>query len=305
MFSAPLRSERKTICLPSRDQRGWESNAGPEVIRVAVPPAMGMVYRSPTSSNTMVLPSGETSRDIQVPSDVENETVRVVLSGRSPFFLPVSARARTSGEAARAGAGVGWTGTSRPARVTARIRCIEAPKRGVTAAGQKLKASRRGVKQNRRETRRSPHASGNPWRALTETVQVATFGSERRGSGMVPGSKEPDRYRTWASPMVLFVYLGAASDARRRQGRRVITHQESHQYGTHHRYREVVQRREGLRLHHARERRKGLLRASHRYPGGWFPFPRRGSAGRVRSRPGREGPGRAERHQALTNARYH
>src|SRR5690348_11133948 len=136
MFSAPLRSERKTICLPSRDQRGWESNAGPEVIRVAVPPAMGMVYRSPTSSNTMVLPSGETSRDIQVPSDVENDTVRVVLSGRSPFFLPVSARARTSGEAARAGAGVGWTGTSRAARVTARIRCIEAPKRGGRRRGK-------------------------------------------------------------------------------------------------------------------------------------------------------------------------
>src|SRR2546423_9040955 len=35
--------------------------------------------------------------------------------------------------------------------------------------------------------------------------------------------------------------------------------------GTYHRYREVVQRREGLWFHHARERREGLLRASHRY----------------------------------------
>ena len=29
--------------FPSGDQRGCESNAGPDVIRVAVPPAMGIV----------------------------------------------------------------------------------------------------------------------------------------------------------------------------------------------------------------------------------------------------------------------
>src|SRR5215469_4773478 len=118
---------------------------------------MGMVYRSPTSSNTMVLPSGETSGDIQVPSDVVNETVRVVVRGRSPFFLPVSAATRLSGTVAT---GTVRNGSSKAARVAARNRYIEAPEMGVTAAGKKLKPARGGVKQN---------ASGNPSRGLTES----------------------------------------------------------------------------------------------------------------------------------------
>src|SRR2546425_433414 len=77
--------------------------------------------------------------------------------------------------------------------------------------------------------------------------------------------------------------------------------QECHQYGTHHRYREVVQRREGLRLHHARERRKGLLRASHRDPAGWLQDPGRRPAGRVRGGSGAKGPRRSERREAVTD----
>ena len=42
-FSAPSRSLRKTIRFPSGDQRGWESNGGPEVIALAAPPPIGMV----------------------------------------------------------------------------------------------------------------------------------------------------------------------------------------------------------------------------------------------------------------------
>src|SRR6266851_2098042 len=91
MFSAPLRSDRKTMCLPSGDQRGCESKLGPEVIRVAAPPVIGIVYRSPSNSKTMVLPSGDTSRDIHVPSDVSKLTLRVIGNGsESSLILTVS-----------------------------------------------------------------------------------------------------------------------------------------------------------------------------------------------------------------------
>src|SRR5213075_1508713 len=109
-FSAPLRSDKKTIRLPSGDQRGCESNAGPEVMRVAVPPATGIVYRSPRSSNTMVLPSGETSSDIHVASDVSKLTVRAVFSGKeSSLTLVVSRFVVSCG-----GGGGGGCWTARP-----------------------------------------------------------------------------------------------------------------------------------------------------------------------------------------------
>jgi len=46
-----------------------------------LPPASGSVYRSPSSSNTTVCPSGDTSSDIQVPSDVMKSTARVGFKG--------------------------------------------------------------------------------------------------------------------------------------------------------------------------------------------------------------------------------
>src|SRR5437879_2919756 len=50
-------------------------------MRFASPPVTGRVYRSPSSSNTMVCPSGDTSSEIQVPSDVVKSTLRVVFKG--------------------------------------------------------------------------------------------------------------------------------------------------------------------------------------------------------------------------------
>src|SRR5438477_2171419 len=79
--------------------------------------------------------------------------------------------------------------------------------------------------------------------------------------------------------------------------------QEYQQDGTHYRYREVVQRREGVRLHHAGERREGLLRAPHRDPSAGVQVARRGRARRVRRRAGTEGSGGAERREALTGPR--
>ena len=43
MFVAPLRSLAKAISLPSGLKRGYMSNAGPVVMRVAVPPSSGIV----------------------------------------------------------------------------------------------------------------------------------------------------------------------------------------------------------------------------------------------------------------------
>src|SRR5258707_361995 len=108
MFSAPERSERNTMRLPSGDQRGGGANAGPAVSRVAAPPTAGSVYRSPSSSNTIVRPSGDTSSDSQVPSDVSNSMVRVVTRGSSSFlfFLLVSGGAAAAASAERGGASV-------------------------------------------------------------------------------------------------------------------------------------------------------------------------------------------------------
>src|SRR6478752_2004579 len=63
-LSPPLRSDTKTIFFPSGLNRGWLSIAMPLVRRVAVPPAIGSVYRSPRRSKTIVWPSGLTSSDI-------------------------------------------------------------------------------------------------------------------------------------------------------------------------------------------------------------------------------------------------
>src|ERR1043165_404127 len=71
------------MVLPSGEKRGWPSNPIPLVMRVALPPGIGTVYRAPTTSNTIVLPSGETSSDIQVPSSVVNDAWRVGRIGRS------------------------------------------------------------------------------------------------------------------------------------------------------------------------------------------------------------------------------
>src|SRR5260221_14573105 len=51
-------------------------------MRFASPPITGIVYRSPSSSNTIVCPSGDTSSEIQVPSDVVKSTARVGFKGR-------------------------------------------------------------------------------------------------------------------------------------------------------------------------------------------------------------------------------
>src|SRR5262252_2579312 len=53
-------------------------------MRVADPPVIGSVYRSPRRSNTSVRPSGDTSTDIQVPSSVVNLRGRVGTSGSPP-----------------------------------------------------------------------------------------------------------------------------------------------------------------------------------------------------------------------------
>src|SRR5207253_11195468 len=68
----------RTIIWPSGDHRGIASNALPLVTRVACPPAIGSVYRSPRRSNTIVRPSELTSSEIHVPSVVVNEIARPV-----------------------------------------------------------------------------------------------------------------------------------------------------------------------------------------------------------------------------------
>ena len=74
MLSPPARSEVKLILEPSGLNRGCTSYEGPEVNRVALPPLIGSVYRSPSTSNTSVFPSGLTSIVIQVASSVVNTT---------------------------------------------------------------------------------------------------------------------------------------------------------------------------------------------------------------------------------------
>src|SRR5689334_18731993 len=54
----------------------------PLVMRVAWPPAIGIVYRSPRMSKTIVWPFGETSSEIHDASSVVNLSVRDVMSGK-------------------------------------------------------------------------------------------------------------------------------------------------------------------------------------------------------------------------------
>ena len=82
-FWPPLRSEVKTIRVPSGEKRGWASNAMPDVIRVASPPVIGTVKRSPRWSKTMVVPSGLTSSEIHEPSVMSIARVRSEGRGRS------------------------------------------------------------------------------------------------------------------------------------------------------------------------------------------------------------------------------
>src|SRR5712692_1519487 len=82
--------------------------------------------------------------------------------------------------------------------------------------------------------------------------------------------------------------------------RRKRTSEEQRTDGTYHRYREVVQRCQGLRVHHTRERRQGLLRASHSDSGRRIQIVGRRPARGVRDRPGSEGSGGAERREAVT-----
>src|SRR4029079_10240359 len=63
-------------------------------MRVAFPPAIGIVYRSPRMSNAMVFPSGETSREIHDASSVVNLSERVVMSGNE--LVRVAARTALS-----------------------------------------------------------------------------------------------------------------------------------------------------------------------------------------------------------------
>src|SRR5690348_11535101 len=58
----------------------------PAVNAVAVPPPIGIVYRSPRRSKTIVRPSGDTSREIQVPSSVSRLIDRAATSSRSGFL---------------------------------------------------------------------------------------------------------------------------------------------------------------------------------------------------------------------------
>src|SRR6266481_2536443 len=60
-------------------------------------------------------------------------------------------------------------------------------------------------------------------------------------------------------------------------------------------YREVVQRREGVRVHRAGQRRPGRLLPSHRHPGGRLPLAGRRAEGRIRGAEGAEGPAGRER----------
>src|SRR5690242_6860839 len=67
-------------------------------------------------------------------------------------------------------------------------------------------------------------------------------------------------------------------------------------------YREVVQRREGLRLHPAGRRRRGRVLPPHRDPGRRRPHPRGGTEGRVRGEEGAEGAPGGERTPDLTGS---
>src|SRR5829696_6745745 len=67
-------------------------------------------------------------------------------------------------------------------------------------------------------------------------------------------------------------------------------------------YREVVQRREGLRIHHAGRRGRRRVLPPHRHPVRRLPQPRRRSEGRVRRPAWPEGPAGGERSPLLVFA---
>src|SRR5947208_14955229 len=68
-------------------------------MRFASPPVTGIVYRSPSSSSTTVCPSGDTSSEIQVPSDVVKSTLQVGFKGNESGRW--AARGRQRATAAR------------------------------------------------------------------------------------------------------------------------------------------------------------------------------------------------------------
>ena len=104
------------------------------MIRVAAPPVTGIVYRSPINSKTTVLPSGDTSNEIHVPSDVSKLTVRVVFSGNESSLTFVVSRLVVSWGG---GGGGCWT-----ARVTATSsESMEAPDGRTTASLDGKKAT--------------------------------------------------------------------------------------------------------------------------------------------------------------------
>src|SRR6188474_2635453 len=101
-LSPPSRSDVNTTDLPSGEKRGCASYIMPFVNCVAVPPAMGSVYRSPRRSKTIDRPSGLTSSEIQVPSSVSRLKLRVLTSDRS-------------------GRAVAWAWSAEPHRPAARM----------------------------------------------------------------------------------------------------------------------------------------------------------------------------------------
>src|SRR5215831_14538279 len=69
------------------------------------------------------------------------------------------------------------------------------------------------------------------------------------------------------------------------------------------RHGEVVQRRQGLRVHHAGRRRRRPLRAFLGYPDEWLQDAQRRPEGELRSHPGPEGEAGLEHSNRLTSAR--
>ena len=109
-------------------------------MRVAVPPAIGSVYRSPRMSKHIVRPSGETSSEIQVASSVVKRSARGVASGSE--LVRAAARMRLSFWAgvwaARAVAVASSAGTAR-ARAIERRNVMRSP-RGKASRWAMLKA---------------------------------------------------------------------------------------------------------------------------------------------------------------------
>src|SRR5262245_37781447 len=88
-LSPPAASLMYAMRLPSGEKRGCISHAIECVSALASPPSIGSVYRSPSRSNTSVLPSGLRSTLIQVPVRESMEAVAASPGGAftSHFFL--------------------------------------------------------------------------------------------------------------------------------------------------------------------------------------------------------------------------